>query len=105
MSPPQVSARSFNISYLPDGLAVSTSVLVLRLSWPKIPSRLMVKCSSNIGQIYQANVVGRVRVFRPSQPVLGEPLLSGHGSGLYRREKFIGIVMILYIARWELVIG
>ena len=95
MSPPQVSARSFNISYLPDGLAVSTSVLVLRLSWPKIPSRLMVKCSSNIGQIYQSNVVGRVRVFRPSQPVLGEPLLSGHGRGRYRQGTWAILVILL----------
>ena len=81
-----MTAHSFNISYIPGGLAVSTSVLLLRLSSPKIASRLMVKCSSHIGQIYREDVVGRAIFIRHS-PVVGEPLLSGHGG-----DRIVNIV-------------
>ena len=84
-----MTAHSFNISYIPGGLAVSTSVLLLRLSSPKIASRLMVKCSSHIGQIYREDVVGRAIFIRHS-PVVGEPLLSGHV-----RDRTEGILIMV----------
>ena len=93
----QVAARTFNTSYLSDGLASSSSVLVVRLSSPKMPSRLVVKCSSYIGEMYEASVVARVRVERPTKPVLGEPLLSDCERVVVGGRDIIVINSVLWI--------
>jgi len=90
----QVPTHRHNISYIPGGLAVSSSLLLLRLSSSKMPSRLVVKCSSYIGQVYQEDAVGRAIFIRPSQPVLGEPLISGDSRDQAKRTVLAGMILV-----------
>ena len=73
---------------------MSSSVLVVRLSSPKIPSLLVVKCSSHIGEMYEDKVVARVKVTRPSKPVLGEPLLSGNHRDMVGGTLVITLLLV-----------
>ena len=73
---------------------MSSSVVVVRLSSPKIPSMLVVRCSSHIGEMYRDSVVARVKVTRPSKPVLGEPLLSGNTRDLVGGTLVITFLLV-----------
>ena len=73
----KVKATAFHTIQMQDGLTVSTSVLALQLSSPKMPSEMKVKCSANIGQFYSQQTATRIHLVKPDKPRMGEPLLSG----------------------------
>ena len=88
----KVKAANFRNIQMPDGLTVSTSVLVLQLSSPKMPSEIQVKCSANIGQLYSQQTVARIHLVKPDQPRMGEPLLSNTAG---ERVSLLAIFSIL----------
>jgi len=79
----KVPAFSTNTSQVTNSsLASSQSRLIVKFNSADIPSRITVRCTANIGQLYQEHVVGRAVFIKQSDtkpvPVLGEPLMSGN---------------------------
>ena len=73
----KVKATAFHTIQMQDRLTVSTSVLVLQLSSPNLPSEVLVKCSAKIGQFYSQQTATKIHLVKPDRPRMGEPLLSG----------------------------
>ena len=85
---------SFSYLTLPNGLTFCTSVLTLLLSSPKMPGKLLVKCSATIEHFYNQQTVVRIKLVKPDKPRMGEPLLS-NSPGTCLSFKLLTVIVIL----------
>jgi len=81
----KVPAFSSESSMINDSsLSFTESRLIIKFNTAETPTRITVRCTASIGQIYEEHVVARAVFIKPPEkdtkpvPVLGEPLMSGN---------------------------
>ena len=96
----KMNPRAFSYFTLPNGLTVSTSVLTLLLASPKMPIKMLVKCSATIEQFYNQHTVARIKLVKPDKPRMGEPLLSYSHQACSSLKAFVVMVTLFANDSW-----